>query len=170
MGKKSSKKPAAKKSSKSTKRTVDNASHRDVSSTPSPIAHDAVDTTTVAEIAADSPASPDSHKEQKMDVTLTRSDKTRKSSSIVYLIDGHAGKSVKFSRGLFADKLGPASGTPEEIFGALAAPRAARAKMTPEERKAARDARPKLTPEQKLAAIEARAAALRAKIAASANA
>lgn len=116
--------------------------------------------------AADAAHSPDdapaSFKEHTVNVSITRKDKERKSSSVVYDIAGYSGKSVRFTRGLFPDKLGPASASitvPDGFFGAPSVPRA---KMTAEERKAARAAAPKLTPAEKLAKVNERVAKLQA--------
>lgn len=98
-----------------------------------------------------------------MDITLTKSDKPRKSSSIVYLGAGLRG-GVRIAKTCFAGGNAPASLV---ISGPFAEPKA---KMTKEERKAARAALPKLTPAEKLAKLNERAAKLQAKINASAAA
>lgn len=102
-------------------------------------------------------------------ITLKRSDKTRRSTNIVYTSDAIKG-SVRFSKTAFAKGEPPAELTVEIADGVLAAPGSSRATMTPEERKAARAAQPKKTIAEQIAAAEKRAAALKAKLAKQAEA
>lgn len=97
--------------------------------------------------------------QKRMEITLNRSDKTRKSSSIVYTADGFRG-SLRVSKTYFANGTAPDQLT--VATDALAQPKA---KMTAEERKAARKLAPKLTPQQRLEQLEARAAKMREKLA-----
>jgi hypothetical protein len=95
-----------------------------------------------------------------MEVTLTRNDKQRKSTSVVYTSDQIRG-SVRFAKSSFTD-----GNAPETIVvnsDAFAAPKP---KLTPEQRKEARKNAPKLTAAERLAKAEARLAKLREKAAA----
>jgi hypothetical protein len=101
------------------------------------------------------------HKEIAMNgtqqtVTLTRSTKDRKSTSVVFTNASLRG-SVRVAKTYFGDDM------PEtiEISGVFAAPKV---KMTAEERKAARKNAPKLSAAEKLAKLQERAARLQKKI------
>lgn len=97
-----------------------------------------------------------------MDITLTRDNKPRKSSGIVYTAP-NLRTGFRLTKSAFID------GNPPETLtissDAFAPPKVPAAKMTPEERKAARLARPKLTKAQKAAKLEERLAKLRAELA-----
>ncbi len=157
MPKSAPSKSSKSKSSKSQK-VVDNTTSADVSSA----------TSTAASDAASTPAQPAQQTENHVpSITLNRSDKTRKSNAVVYTAAGYQG-GVRFPKSFFTDKTGPETISVSD--DSFAAARVARAKMTPEERKAARANAPKLTPQEKLAKIEERAQKLRDKIAKSAPA
>lgn len=100
---------------------------------------------------------------QMADFTLVRNDKQRRSTNIVYTAAGLKG-SVRFSKSAFVDGNPPAEFVVSIGDGIIAPPKAPRAKMTPEERKAARAAQPKLTLAEKVAKAEKRAADLKAKL------
>jgi len=151
---------SAKAASKKSKKALDSTSSAGVESA----------TSTAASDAATPPAQPVSQEQtHSMSITLTRSDKQRKSTNAVFTADGYQG-GLKIAKSFFKDRNVPASITLGAEDGALAEARKPKAKMTAEERKAARAAAPKLTPQQKLDKIEERAAKLRAKIASAAPA
>lgn len=113
-----------------------------------------------------SPATPDATpdtpaiKEKIMKLILAP--KQRKSKTIVmYNLDGRVGQ-VQVLRSLVGDNP-PAE---LELIGTFAEPKAAKAKLTPEERKAARAAAPKLTLAERVAKAAERTEKLRAKLAA----
>lgn len=112
--------------------------------------------TTESEVGTSTPAQTGDR--TMAELIFTRSDKQRKSISVVYTASGYPG-SVRFSKTLFADKNAPLSVT--VASDAFAGPRV---KLTAEERKARLKARPKLTDAQKLEKIEQRAARLREKL------
>lgn len=153
---------ARKNAEKRAKKVVDTPATADVSSAAS------METSVTLDSSSSVETSTQTAKDTTtMVISLTRDNKARKSNAVTYTAAGYNG-SVRFSKSFFADKTGPESLTLDsETFAAARQPRA---KMTPEERKAARAAAPKLTPAEKLAKIEERAAKLRAKIAASAPA
>lgn len=136
--------------SSDTGKVVDNAQTRpvDSSSLETTPAHDAQTSTNNSSKGA-----------QTMDITLTKSDKPRKSSSIVYLGAGLRG-GIRVAKSCFKDGNAPASLVLSS--DAFAEPKV---KMSAEERKAARAAAPKKTAAEKLAALETRAAKLREKVA-----
>lgn len=95
------------------------------------------------------------------DITLTKDPKARRTTSIVYLANGTMRGSVRISKTAFD---GEAPDTVVLTSDKFAAPRVARAKMTPEERKAARAAKPKPTLAEKIAKREAALAKLKAQL------
>jgi len=94
-----------------------------------------------------------------MEITFTRSDKTRKSTMAVYVAEGRSG-SLRFAKSLFVGKQAPATLTLAN--DAFAGPRV---KETPEERKARMALLPKLTLAEKIAKREKELMAMRSKLA-----
>jgi hypothetical protein len=93
-------------------------------------------------------------------VTFNKSDKARKSSSVVFVAANGMRGSIRASKTLFGGEVPASISVTGEGF---AAPKV---KLTPEQRKEARKNAPKLTPAQKLAKLQERTAKLQAKIAA----
>lgn len=109
-----------------------------------------------------------------MELVLVRNDSDRKSKRLVnYKIEGRTG-SVQFLSTLFGGTQTDRGNPPERLTltGEFAEPKVkvAKAKETPEERKARLAAMPKLTLEQKVAKAEEKAAKLREKLAKKASA
>lgn len=160
-------KSAAQKSSavveKNSEKVIDNAASTAVDSSSTRTA-DSVDS---AEIVPPLETGSDAHitKEEKkvMQITLTKSNKNRKSTSIVFTAANGVRGSVRFAKTLFAGGNAPDTLVIEN--DAFAEPKA---KLTPEQRKEQRKNAPKLTAAQKLAKLQERAARLQAKIAAEA--
>lgn len=94
-------------------------------------------------------------------ITLKRNTSPRKSDRLVIFDGGHL-HSVQFLATAFPPGEVPDTLT---ITGNFAEPTAPKAKMTPEERKAARAAQPKLTLAERVAKAEERAAQMREKLA-----
>lgn len=116
-----------------------------------------------AGIAGISPEGATDRSMQMATIVLTRNDKQRRSTNIVYTSPSVKG-SVRFSKSAFPNSEPPAELTIEVADGTLVAPKPPRAAMTPEERKAARAAQPKLTLAEKVARAEKRTADLKAKM------
>jgi hypothetical protein len=97
----------------------------------------------------------------RMDITVTKDPKARKTNSIVYSTAGLRG-TIRVPRSMFANATAPDSFVISS--DAFAEPKAAKVKLTPEERKAARANRPQLTLAEKIAKREAALAKLREKM------
>lgn len=92
-------------------------------------------------------------------LNLTKSDKARKGSSVVFNIDGYKGKTVRFPKGMFPNNTPPQTLAFGVNDGVFAEPKQPRAKLTKEQRAAL----PKLTTAEKIARAEKRIADLKAK-------
>jgi len=116
------------------------------------------------------PEAPAQEKKAMSEITLKRSDAPRKTNRLViYNLVGRNG-SVQFLSTLFGGSQKDRGNPPETLtlVGEFAEPKAPKAKMTAEERKAARKNAPKPTLAEKLAKAQARMEALKAKLAAEA--
>jgi hypothetical protein len=136
------------------KKTVDNTATSVASS--SPVSSAVADTTSPQNTGTDAPAAKDT---KIMQITLTKSTKTRKSTSVVYTAGALRG-SARFAKTFFKD--GNAPDTIVIDSDAFAEPKK---KLTAEERKAARKDAPKLSPAEKLAKLQERSKKLEEKIA-----
>jgi hypothetical protein len=150
------KKNVASKSKKNVNEVLDNAQSTGVSSVSAQIDAPAI-TQSVVNIVEAVNASIQKESvimtEALVTLELKRSDKERKSNSVVFVAAGYKG-SVKFGKAFF-------TGTAPETLsleGPFAPAKQPRVKMTAEERKAARAAQPKLTLAQKAELADKRAA------------
>jgi hypothetical protein len=120
------------------------------------------ETTSVESTSTNNPAS---EKGPVMQITLVKSNKNRKSTSVVFNASNGLRGSARFAKTFFKD--GNAPDTLVIDGDAFASPKE---KLTAEQRKELRKQAPKLSASEKLAKLQERAAKLQAKIAAEAAA